>query len=300
MPDAPAVSESDEAAYATGSVDPSVLFNVDDPLGDVLDASTVEAAPAAPFESASAIPLDDAPQVEATAAEMATPSQAPAASADSPMDYAVEFPAEPFAAPEPLTDSVAFEMNAPAVDPMPAAETGFGLMQVETDDAAEAAPRAAENNFTTASMWTTEDARFAAIDIEATPVEEAAESAASEAPAEAAAHRVEDDTSAYITQAEKPAAQAAPVEEAAPAPAVEKKVEAAVAEMTASAPAVQESQTPSAAAGGQLSPALIDEIVRRVVAQMSESVVREIAWEVVPDCVERVIKEMTAQEVAKR
>jgi histone H3/H4 len=62
---------------------------------------------------------------------------------------------------------------------------------------------------------------------------------------------------------------------------------------------VQESQAPSAAARAELSPALVDEIVRRVVAQMSESVVREIAWEVVPDCVERVIKEMTAQEVAK-
>ena len=49
-----------------------------------------------------------------------------------------------------------------------------------------------------------------------------------------------------------------------------------------------------------ISPALIDEIVRRVVAQMSDSVVRDIAWEVVPDCVERVIKDMTRQEMSKR
>src|SRR5262249_2112625 len=52
--------------------------------------------------------------------------------------------------------------------------------------------------------------------------------------------------------------------------------------------------------GDAMSPAVIDEIVRRVVAQLSESVVREIAWEVVPDCVERVIKEMTAREVSQR
>ena len=50
----------------------------------------------------------------------------------------------------------------------------------------------------------------------------------------------------------------------------------------------------------EISPALIDEIVRRVVTQMSDSVVREIAWEVVPDCVERVIKDMTRQEMSKR
>jgi len=50
----------------------------------------------------------------------------------------------------------------------------------------------------------------------------------------------------------------------------------------------------------ELSPALIDDIVRRVIAQMSDAAVREIAWEVVPDCVERVIKEMTKQELPKR
>jgi CheY-like chemotaxis protein len=45
---------------------------------------------------------------------------------------------------------------------------------------------------------------------------------------------------------------------------------------------------------------LIDEIVRRVVAQLSETVVREIAWEVVPDCVERIVKEMTRADMSKR
>jgi hypothetical protein len=58
--------------------------------------------------------------------------------------------------------------------------------------------------------------------------------------------------------------------------------------------------TVSPGTGDAMSPAVIDEIVRRVVAQLSESVVREIAWEVVPDCVERVIKEMTTREVSRR
>ena len=44
-----------------------------------------------------------------------------------------------------------------------------------------------------------------------------------------------------------------------------------------------------------MSQEMIDEIVRRVVAQLSDSVVREIAWEVVPDCVERVVNNLTRE-----
>jgi CheY-like chemotaxis protein len=305
MPAAESVIESD-AAVATPTVDPSVLFNVDDPLGDVLDegavAATVEAAPAAPFEPASAAALN-APLAEVATTETMEP-QAAAVSDQLPMDYAVEFPAEPLAiAPEPLPEAMtdaAFEMNASEVEPRAATETGFGFMPVEADTV-EATPRANDTGFTTASMWTNEDARFAAIDIEATPVEEPVESVADEAPVEmTTAHVEEEDAAAYTTQAERPAApveaaMAAPVEATTDAPSVAETVE----ETTATAPPAQETQAPAAAAGVELSPALVDEIVRRVVAQMSESVVREIAWEIVPDCVERVIKEMTAHEVAK-
>ena len=45
---------------------------------------------------------------------------------------------------------------------------------------------------------------------------------------------------------------------------------------------------------------VIDEIVRRVVAQIGDSVVREIAWEIVPDCVERIIEQQTREALAKR
>jgi hypothetical protein len=133
-------------------------------------------------------------------------------------------------------------------------------------------------------MWTDEEARFAAIDIEATPVDEPAEAAALPPVEAAESFRFSEDASAFTTQPEPVVEAAAPVVEEA-APVVE----------DAAAPSA-----PVAASTVELSPALMDEIVRRVVAQLSDSVVREIAWEVVPDCVERVIKEVTAQEVAKR
>ncbi|HXG67056.1 MAG TPA: hypothetical protein VNO70_18275, partial [Blastocatellia bacterium] len=49
----------------------------------------------------------------------------------------------------------------------------------------------------------------------------------------------------------------------------------------------------------ELSEAVIEEIVRRVMARMTDEVVREIAWEVVPECVERVIKEQTRHALTK-
>jgi CheY-like chemotaxis protein len=52
--------------------------------------------------------------------------------------------------------------------------------------------------------------------------------------------------------------------------------------------------------GVEMKQEMIDEIVRRVVAQLSDSVVREIAWEVVPDCVERVVSNLTKEDLAKR
>jgi hypothetical protein len=50
----------------------------------------------------------------------------------------------------------------------------------------------------------------------------------------------------------------------------------------------------------ELSPQVIDEIVRRVVSQISDSVLREIAWEIVPDCVERIIDQQTREALSRR
>ncbi|HZH89436.1 MAG TPA: response regulator [Pyrinomonadaceae bacterium] len=55
----------------------------------------------------------------------------------------------------------------------------------------------------------------------------------------------------------------------------------------------------ASASAASLSPEVLDELVRRVVAQMSEQVVREIAWEVVPDLAERLIRQRLEEERAR-
>jgi hypothetical protein len=72
---------------------------------------------------------------------------------------------------------------------------------------------------------------------------------------------------------------------------------AAVAAVTSSHAASPESgQATSASSASSLSPEMLDEVVRRVVAHMSEQVVREIAWEVVPDLAERLIRQRLEEE----
>jgi CheY-like chemotaxis protein len=51
-----------------------------------------------------------------------------------------------------------------------------------------------------------------------------------------------------------------------------------------------------ASSASSLSPEVMDELVRRVVAHISEQVVREIAWEVVPDLAERLIRQRLEEE----
>ena len=61
----------------------------------------------------------------------------------------------------------------------------------------------------------------------------------------------------------------------------------------------QGAQTHAASPSSSLSPEMLDEVVRRVVAHMSEQVVREIAWEVVPDLAERLIKQRLEEEKSR-
>jgi CheY-like chemotaxis protein len=127
-----------------------------------------------------------------------------------------------------------------------------------------------DESFTTASMWTEAETRFTPIDIEAVSVDETAPLAPQ---AEAAMQETGFEFQQVVE--ERPAAEAAQ-------------------------PATQEeAAAPQAGQTTALSPEVIDDIVRRVVAQMSDQVVREIAWEVVPDCVERIIKEMARDSLPK-
>jgi CheY-like chemotaxis protein len=66
-----------------------------------------------------------------------------------------------------------------------------------------------------------------------------------------------------------------------------------------SAPAASSGSSQATASASSLSPEVMDELVRRVVAQMSEKVVREIAWEVVPDLAERLIRRRLEEEQSR-
>ena len=144
------------------------------------------------------------------------------------------------------------------------------------------APTNGQASFTTATMWTTEEARFAPIDIEAVPIDEKEDkNAAVEASAEMAKERGFDFASVAAASAEASAPAAEEhhaVEEGGP-------VEAGVSETSQAA---------------ELSPAAMDELVRRVVAQISDTVVREIAWDVVPDVVERVIEQLARESLSRK
>jgi CheY-like chemotaxis protein len=179
----------------------------------------------------------------------------------------------------------------------------FDSIKERPSEEAEPA-RAAE--FTASEMWNEQAGRFAPIDIEATPVDESEPASATtersglETGFELASEIVEGPSQA----ADAPVAERATAVERQPVvkgPTVEESQLVAESQPIAERMPDEEPRTAEAAAErAELSPAILDEIVRRVIAQMSEAVVREIAWEVVPDVVERVIKEMTREETSKR
>ncbi len=291
---------ADEASAAA-------LFSVDDPLGDILsDAREPQAASEPASELA---PEPDVRQPEAEVLEVAV--EAPAASAESQPSAPVDtLPRERFeqtARPDlAFTSSSMFE-DKPDAGPFPSAyaeeqhsewnepryehkETGSsdarfqdqadGFINAPVTEAEPEPFNVDEGGFRTAGMWTEEETRFAPIDIEATPVDE---TDSGDAPAE------QETTTAFDF-----APAAAPQE----AEAKNQPAEAATSQQTSAdqkagdrKPADQQID---------LSPDVIDEIVRRVVREMSESVVREVAWEVVPECVERVVANLTRESLSKR
>jgi len=116
------------------------------------------------------------------------------------------------------------------------------------------------------------------------------------------------------TMDSSPAVAAAPIEvseEAPPAEAYsgevqpEPPVEAAPAMVPITAPAAEPTPVMPPVqtvdwSTFTLPPAVVDEIVRRVVAEISDHVVREIAWEVVPDLAELLIKKHLANNNGRR
>jgi CheY-like chemotaxis protein len=189
----------------------------------------------------------------------------------------------PIDAPESQLDSVMMpidivesqpdSMPIDIVEPQPDSVMTIDTSDSQTDNPAETSALEVDNtqeaSFESARMWPEEEARFAAIDIEAFPVEE------SGAPAQ--------------LEATETGFSPVTLEQSGPS------VEVPVMDYTSS-----KQPTNGATSSTELSSATIEEIVRRVVAEMSDSVVREVAWEVVPDCVERVIDQLTRESLSKR
>lgn len=142
----------------------------------------------------------------------------------------------------------------------------------EEEESSAAQPATAADKFTASDMWATET-QFTPISVAPLPVADFSIAPPAENnPAHAA--EVEFNPPQQVAQ------------NAAPKP-----------ELSQNHSHHQEENSPAEAAMNQQ---MIDEIVRRVVAQLSESVVREIAWEVVPDCVERVVSNLTREDLSKR
>jgi len=156
----------------------------------------------------------------------------------------------------------------PVVIPMDNAESKTEDLD---DKSAQEADNKQEAAFESASTWTEEEARFTAIDNEAFPAEES-----------------------------EPSTQFAAADTGFSFSPVDPEPSASGAGFSAPSVTHTEQSTNGASPPSDLSPATIEEIVRRVVAAMSESVVREVAWEVVPDCVERVIDQLTRESLSRR
>jgi hypothetical protein len=224
--------------------------------------------------------------MSAAAAETAETPAEPVAQADSPVEEIAEGEqvSEALAQEDVVAGAFAFEMSPDSEPASAGAEAETDAADVETI-APEHAPHI-EEQFTASSMWSEPETQFTAIDIEAVAVEEAV------SPAEASVPETGFDLSSEPAPVE--VATAEPVEQAV-------SVEAsAPAEPAQAEPIESVAPSESTAATAQLSPEVIEQIVRRVVAEMSDSVVREIAWEVVPDCVERVVERLAREGVSRR
>ncbi|HKS39557.1 MAG TPA: response regulator [Blastocatellia bacterium] len=298
-----------EQASDTG--DPASLLAVDEPLGDVLmDESARESFPppqseqpldqsltGEPFsiefvpQETAAAPPDEHPETVATATpDVAATMGEPELARDQVTEAPAPVAQQTIASNE-FAEAASFELVSEPVGETVQTESRGEPVSESTEPVVEHngnGSAALNNDFVAYSTWQSEETQFAPIDIEARSVDESATADVKDAVSETERGFEFTPARSETSQTtEEPVQSATPVSEEPLLSAQEPvAVEVVAPETTGQAVAI--------------SPAMIDEIVRRVVAQMSDSVVREIAWEVVPDCVERVIKDMTRQEMLKR
>ena len=259
--------------FGTQIETPPPALALDDPLGDVLSVDTAQPE-AGGFDFVAQEPTEAAEQ---PSAYVRNPWEAEVSQAHSPLDASDLSGAIPY-------QDVSASDRAGAVVHSGLSFEAFSPVtqgrEPEVPEAVESAlpdTPAPEDAFTSSESWSSEVPQFAAIDIEAVTVEEAQASGEyvdSLDPGTGFAFAsVEDDL------AEETLAPASP-----PPPVTE----SALADNHEAESALNFPQ------------GVIDEIVRRVVAQIGDAVVREIAWEVVPDCVERVVEKLTHEAATKR
>ena len=169
-------------------------------------------------------------------------------------------------------------------------EPGFEAVSDETQSSAPATTNpmhATGAEFTSSAMWTEEDSRFAPIDIEAVPVDEAELQRAGQP------RPLEQETGFEFSQ----------IITEEPDTGLDYLIPAEGQQTVGQPPEGESEPTGASQSTSQvidLSQSAIDEIVRRVVAELSDRVVREIAWEVVPDLVERVVEKLARESISKR
>ena len=276
------ISQEPDAGFAEQPQAQSLAL--DDPLGDVLSTDNSQPV-AAGFEF---VPQEPVQVDELSAAPLRNPWESAIHEAHSPLDADTS---EPMSFPDPFStdrassvvhSGLSFEAFSPVAEEASWADPSEVLESAPVEASPEKAEKAdTEEPFTSSEMWSSEVPQFAAIDIEAVTVEEAQGTGDyGDAPDAGSGF-------AFASVGEPLAAEPTPMPP--PEPAVESASDDTY-------------EVDSDDAGGALSlpQSVIDEIVRRVVAQIGDAVVREIAWEVVPDCVERVVEKLTHEGATKR
>jgi CheY-like chemotaxis protein len=263
-------------AEETEAVLPPPVLQADEPLGDVLSDAPATEAFALSEESAPAPVAHlilEPPAISTVQHEALLKSEPKEAFATAPLTPPAAAEEAPF---EPAT--LFTSMDEPSEPPTAVVESAVTTQESAPAEISEPSP-AVETSFTASPIWPQEETRFEPIDVESAAGDEMPKEAAATSSASPASEDVETGFEfAHVVAEEPPATSAEEVLETDVLPEAPVSVGRSV----------------------ELSPATIDEIVRRVVGELTDTVVREIAWDVVPDCVERVIDQMTRESVSKR
>jgi CheY-like chemotaxis protein len=259
-------AEADDALLELGDIAPAegnAAVEADDFILDIGDEDSFDPVAAAPTTAY-------APPTEYSApAEHAAQAEAEHAASVAEIDMH-------FAENAPLTEAPeAFAGLETSESHGMVAESEHALLAPETEEVAEEMPLPQEDETVAETYEFMSEHAYA--ETESAPFFESGASMGSAAP-----------SAETVTHFES---EAAPVE--AESASHSSPADAAVESSPAVAVAAPEQ---SQASSASLSPEMLDEVVRRVVAHMSEQVVREIAWEVVPDLAERLIKQRLEEE----